>query len=162
MESVGFEGVLYAATVSFTSTSDRSAFAFLYDNFVVEWLPDEAGEEDSKTASRAIALAAGGGTAGSTIVADLRGASFGNLGADARLTFMVGTQSVDVPLSRDQEKPDFYQRVEHLLEQDGSVTNLSIEAVLPRPDPAGTQATIQIDSVDVVLTASAEAGCGQS
>ncbi|HYD38714.1 MAG TPA: hypothetical protein VEA60_13940 [Allosphingosinicella sp.] len=41
-ESVGFEGVLHGDAVTFTSAPDRSVFSFIYDNFVVQWLPNDS------------------------------------------------------------------------------------------------------------------------
>lgn len=161
-EPVGFEGVLYGDAVTFTSSPDRSVFSFLYDAFVVQWLPNDSSDEDSKTGSRHLALAAGQGSRGLTLALDLHGASYGNLGEAASLTLRVGNQTAEVPLSRDEEAPNIYHRLEVVLEEDRAVSAIWVKAVVPKPDPAGTQAAIAIDSIDVSLLPAAVLGedCG--
>ena len=150
-DTVGFEGVLYGDAVTFTSSPDRTAFSFLYDNFVVQWLPNDSSDDDAKTGARHLALAAAQGSAGLTLALDLRGASYGNLGEEASLTLYVGKQNVSVPLSRDEEAPNIYHRIEMVLEEDRSVCDIRVKAVVPKPDPEGTQASIHVDSIDVTL-----------
>lgn len=152
-DAIGFAGVTYANSVSLTSTADGSAFAFIYDDFVVEWLPGEAAEKTGKSQTRSIVLAARPGTKGSVLAADIRGASYGNLGDEATLTFKAGSESISVPLPRGEEDPNFYQHLEYRLADDETPTSISIEVSLPSPDPMDTQAAIQVDSIDVTLSA---------
>jgi hypothetical protein len=156
-QAVAFEGVLHAEAVTFNCSPDRSVFSFLYDNFTVEWLPQDSSGEESKTASRRLHLATGEGSVGHLLVLDLRGASFGTLAQDAALTVQVGGSTETVPLSRSEEGSEICHRMEVRVEEDRSVVPIVLTATIPKPQSAGVQATIKVDTLDIALVPAAGA-----
>ncbi|HEX8379302.1 MAG TPA: hypothetical protein VF619_01985 [Allosphingosinicella sp.] len=150
-----FEGVLHAEGVTFNSSPDRSVFSFLYDNFAVEWLPGDRGDDESRTVTRRLHLAAGRGSIGHLLVLELRGTSLGSLAEDAALTVQVGKSSETVPLSRSEEDPNINHRIAVPLDEDRAVVAIVVTATIPKPEE-GVQSTIQIDTIDITLAPAAE------
>jgi hypothetical protein len=146
-----FEGVVGATGVTITSPEDRTVFSFLWDNFVVEWLETDGCGDEVKEGSRYVSLAVPEASSGMTLAAYLKGARFGALGGAARLTARVAGRTFEVELAASEEAIDIDEAFETVLEAGVRIAHVEIAVLIPRPDPAGRQALVALDSMDITL-----------
>ena len=155
-----FDGVASGQVSSITSTSDRCTYAFLFDNFRLEWRPATKVEpgKSGVEATRTFTLAVAPGARGKTARFDLRG-SYVRTGpaATASANLSVGGKDYAIALPDGDEASAFDQRVEVVVPADAELLPVIIRTAIAKPDSTETEALIDIDSVDLVLVAP---GCG--
>lgn len=149
-----FEGVVQSDFGAFTSTSDRCAYSFTFDNLQVAWPPTAkpGPGETVRPAKRMATLALSPGARGKTVRLDIHG--FYTLigpAVPATANVTVAGERHPIQLPDGTTENGIYQRVEVKLPADAEMLPIVFEATMPRPTSPDTEEKVSIETLDLHL-----------